>query len=130
MTALHALLAGAIDYASTFPPANLNLAQGLQNFGEYRRLGESWALGSFVCPAVWLPELPALDACIDGCYSLAVLHQGGELPKVEGYFKGLIAAIEMQLPASKIVAVLAGDVLTKKWEGIDCYFEIAWQMPL
>jgi len=52
-----ALMAGAVDYAGLFPPAQLPLADALV---EYRRAlvgADAWMLGRFIVPAVQLPAL-------------------------------------------------------------------------
>lgn len=51
MTAAHALLHGAIDYAGLFPPAALDLQAAVQNYAGYRNGQDAWALGRFVLPA-------------------------------------------------------------------------------
>ena len=78
MDATHALLAGAIDYAGLFPPAQLGMADAVRNYADYRRGGESWALGRFVVPANRLDMLrSALDALPDdatvGAWPLSIL---------------------------------------------------------
>jgi hypothetical protein len=50
-------MAGAVDYAGLFPPAQLPLADAL---AEYRRAlagADAWMLGRFIVPAVQLPAL-------------------------------------------------------------------------
>ena len=54
--ALHALLAGAIDYAGLYPPAQLDLASAVANYLAYRESADRWALGRFVVPAGRLEE--------------------------------------------------------------------------
>ena len=52
-----ALMAGAVDYAGLFPPAQLPLANAL---AEYRRAlagADAWMLGRFIVPAVQLSAL-------------------------------------------------------------------------
>src|SRR4029450_2930465 len=52
-----ALMAGAVDYAGLFPPAQLPLADAL---AEYRRAlagADAWMRGRFIVPAVQLPAL-------------------------------------------------------------------------
>jgi hypothetical protein len=52
-----ALMAGAVDYAGLFPPAQLPLADAL---AEYRRAlagADAWMLGRFIVPAVQLSAL-------------------------------------------------------------------------
>jgi hypothetical protein len=51
MKAIHILLQNAIDYAGLFPPAALDMQAAVDNYADYRRGGESWALGRFVLPA-------------------------------------------------------------------------------
>jgi len=56
-TALHALLAGAVDYAGLFPPAGLPMASAVAQYAEYRAGPDAWALGRFVVPMARLAEL-------------------------------------------------------------------------
>jgi hypothetical protein len=56
-TALHALLAGAVDYAGLFPPAGLPVASAVIQYAEYRAGSDAWALGRFVVPTARLAEL-------------------------------------------------------------------------
>lgn len=58
--ALHALLAGAIDYAGLFPPAALDMGSAVRNYDGFRRGADAWALGRFVVPASRLDDLSAL----------------------------------------------------------------------
>lgn len=62
--ALHALLAGAIDYAGLFPPAQLGLQAAVTNYLRYRDSSDVWALGRFVIPAARLEELGAVLAAV------------------------------------------------------------------
>ena len=60
---LRTFLAGIVDYAGLFPPAELELAPAIANYLAYRRGAESWMLGRFVCPVGRLGALgSALDA--------------------------------------------------------------------
>jgi len=56
-TALHALLASAVDYAGLFPPAGLPMAGAVAQYAEYRAGPDVWALGRFVVPAARVAEL-------------------------------------------------------------------------
>ncbi len=58
---IEAMLAGLIDYAGLFPPAQLPLAEALANYARYRRGPRAWMLGRFVIPAARLAELPPPD---------------------------------------------------------------------
>lgn len=57
MNAIQTLLAGAIDYAGLFPPAQLGMAEAARRYVEYRGGTDAWALGRFVVPATRLDEL-------------------------------------------------------------------------
>lgn len=59
---LEALLAGCIDYAGAFPPAELPVSQALHHYEQYREGPHAALLGRFVCPAARLAELPPLAA--------------------------------------------------------------------
>jgi hypothetical protein len=48
---VRALLDGIIDYAGTFPPANLQLPVAVRNYVGYLAGPDAWMLGRFVCPA-------------------------------------------------------------------------------
>ena len=54
---LHALLAGAIDYAGLFPPARLEMRAAVEQYQSHRDSDARWALGRFVVPAARLQEL-------------------------------------------------------------------------
>ena len=56
---LHALLAGAIDYAGLFPPATLDMRDAVARYADYRGTAEAWALGRFVLPLSRVDELAA-----------------------------------------------------------------------
>jgi hypothetical protein len=91
---LRALLTGAIDYAGLFPPASLSLEETVRNFAAYRKWPESWMLGRLVCPAVRLTELAALDAAIDGEYSVTVLGRASKtLDEFDQQFDDCLASI-------------------------------------
>ena len=62
MNAIRTLLAGAVDYAGLFPPAQLGMSEAAHNFVEYRAGPDAWALGRFVVPANRLEELAATVA--------------------------------------------------------------------
>ena len=59
MNPLRALLAAVIDYAGLFPPAGLDMATAVRNFGEYLSSDDGWMLGRFVVPVARLDEFRA-----------------------------------------------------------------------
>ena len=52
-----ALMAGAVDYAGLFPPAQLPLADALVEYTRALAGADAWMLGRFIVPAVQLPVL-------------------------------------------------------------------------
>jgi hypothetical protein len=56
----HALLDGIVDYAGTFPPASLPLAEALAEYARARKSADSWLLGRFVVSAVNLSDFERL----------------------------------------------------------------------
>jgi hypothetical protein len=50
------LLDGAVDYAGLFPPAGLDMASSIRNYGRYVSGEDGWALGRFVVPVSRLEE--------------------------------------------------------------------------
>jgi hypothetical protein len=55
--ALHALLAGIVDYAGLFPPASLDVLTAVRSYKSYRDSADRWMLGRFVVGVAKLPEL-------------------------------------------------------------------------
>ena len=56
---LRSLLAGCIDYAGVFPPAQLPLNLAMRDYARYVQEPESWLLNRFVCPIAQLAALSA-----------------------------------------------------------------------
>ena len=84
--ARRALLAGLIDHAPTFPPAQLPLAEGV---AEHRRVRDSetgWIVKRFVCPASKLSELG------DEPLRLSVVLDEGPLPPADDRIEAIEAA--------------------------------------
>lgn len=53
---LRTLLAGSVDYAGLFPPAQLTMDAAVRSYADYRRSDRSWMLGAFVLPAARAEE--------------------------------------------------------------------------
>ena len=71
--AVRVLLAGAIDYAGLFPPAELTMPAAVAEYLSHRSGADAWALGRFVVPVARLPELEdALRRC--------AVHRAGRVP--------------------------------------------------
>lgn len=50
------LLTGILDYAGTFPPAALSLAESTANYAQMRSGADQWLLGRLIVPSASLPE--------------------------------------------------------------------------
>ena len=77
--AVRALVAGLVDYAGLFPPAQLGMAEAMRNYASYLRSPHAWMLGRFVVPIARLPEFDAIS--------------GELLPKGEGSEPWKISAL-------------------------------------
>jgi len=53
---IQTLLKEAVDYAGLFPPAGLDMASSIRNYGAYASGGNAWALGRFIVPVSRLEE--------------------------------------------------------------------------
>jgi hypothetical protein len=84
--ARRALLAGLIDHAPTFPPAQLPLADGLAEHRRVRATDTGWIVNRFVCPASMLPELG------DEPLRLSVVLDEGRLPPEDPRIEAVEAA--------------------------------------
>lgn len=60
MSALRTLLTGLVDYAGLFPPADLPLAQAVENYASYKKGPHAWMLGRFVIPVSQLSAFAAV----------------------------------------------------------------------
>src|SRR5580765_1577533 len=60
-SSLRALLAGIIDYAGIFPPANLSLERAIRHYARHQKSRDRWMLGRFIIPAARMGELLAFD---------------------------------------------------------------------
>ena len=121
MSALHALVRGSIDYAGLFPPASLDMAAAVANYGSYRDGPHAWALGRFVVPvsrvaefelaaAAMLPRSPSSApwrlAALLGADAAADVRALGELNcrhAAEG--EGAVAADVVEAKADSVGAV-------------------------
>ncbi len=84
--ARRALLAGLIDHAPTFPPAQLPLAEGLAEHKRVRESETGWIVNRFVCPASMLATLG------DEPLRLSVVVDEGRLPHPDDRIEAVEAA--------------------------------------
>ena len=130
MNVIRTLLAGAIDYAGLFPPAQLGMAQAAHNFAKYRAGPNAWALGRFVVPANRLDELAATVADLPhelraDPLALSVLvgpHLADDMSAVRAFEGSALRpeAIEIRAQSSEEIVAIASDVRV----GYEVYVEI------
>jgi hypothetical protein len=84
--ARHALFAGLIDHAPTFPPEELPLDEGLAEHRRVRESKEGWIVNRFVCAASKLAELG------DEPLRLSVVIDRGQLPEPDARIEAVEAA--------------------------------------
>lgn len=112
-SAIHALLAGAIDYAGLFPPASLPMSQAVANYAAYRSGENVWALGRFIVPVARLAEfggeLPAQGNSAWRVSALAGNNLAADLDSITAFNRqhtgrAVIDAIEIKANAPSAVA--------------------------
>lgn len=91
---LHALLEEAIDYAGTFPPAQLTLEQAVRSYARYRKDSAQWLLGRFIYPAARLHELEAYSNYIQADRPFAISTVGRSGAEEDAWFAGIRADVE------------------------------------
>ncbi|MGH9147942.1 MAG: hypothetical protein ACRD1Q_14620, partial [Vicinamibacterales bacterium] len=75
---VRALLNGVVDYAGTFPPATLELAEALANYARARTGKHAWMLGRCVIPASLLGDF--VGVALDGGSQDPPLQKGNGSP--------------------------------------------------
>ncbi len=99
---LRQLMAGLIDYAGLFPPAQLPLEPAIRNYAHYLAGAESWMLGRFILPASQLEALsPAWMAWFSPAtlldISLLVADLGLDLPRLRRWLAAYPAQARAQV---------------------------------
>jgi hypothetical protein len=140
-SSLRALLAGSVDYAGLFPPADLELGPALRNQAAYVQDADSWMLGGFVLSSAKFEEAGALLTGFDAQHPLRISALGPKTENPAQFIKALrvvsdtirafnarhgahamVTQIEMALPVRAGVklteanAILADLVLPTFWE--------------
>jgi hypothetical protein len=81
-------MAGMIDYAGLFPPAELSMNDAVANYCRYRSGSDAWALGRFIVPASRLGEFEDALLSVPGeahksaPWPLSVLLTSGDVPEI------------------------------------------------
>ena len=91
---LHALLEDAIDYAGTFPPAQLSLEQAVRNYARYQKDSAQWLLGRFIYPAAQLHELDAYSNYLQTDCPFAISTVGRSGAEEAAWLAGIRADVE------------------------------------
>ncbi|MDZ7681375.1 MAG: hypothetical protein U5J63_06565 [Fodinibius sp.] len=81
ISSFKAYMAGIIDYAGLFPPADLSLDTSMQKYSAYRQSEDSWMLSRFIIPASRLAELKPYREILfeeDDPFDFSVLGQDAE----------------------------------------------------
>ena len=89
---LHALLAGAIDYAGLFPPANLALAPALENYAGYIRTSDAWMLSAFILPVGEFDAAGRSLSLFKSGHPLRLSALGPRTDNAEAFLQSLCAA--------------------------------------
>ncbi len=93
--AQHFFLENLIDYAGTFPPASLTLANSLANFRADQSGPAPSMLGRFICSGSALPELAELVAPGDSFLISVLLADPSEVCLVEDFHRRVGKAVRV-----------------------------------
>ena len=113
MRSIRTLLAGIVDYAGLFPPADLPMASAVGNYARYLDGPNSWMLGRFVLPAARLDEFNQVWARSPRPWELSVLcDSASDLARIEVYEGAQVLSLERKInqphdvwPPSKVPEV-------------------------
>lgn len=72
------LMAGIIDYAGLFPPAELSLEKALKNYINYIKSSDNWMLSKFIIPAGLLYQVTELLVEVDDKLRFSVIISNSE----------------------------------------------------
>ena len=136
--AVRALLQGVVDYAGTFPPAKLELAEALATYARARTGKHAWMLGRSVIPASLLGDFvrvalnggsqdPPLLKGNGSPWPLSLIAKGdaGEREMVERFNmekrgRAVIAALEFPPLSNAEIDQIARQTL----DGVEMFFEV------
>ena len=129
-TAIEVFLHSALDYAGTFPPARLNLADAVSTYARAQTGAHAWLLGRFVLPASHLQEFEQLAPTIlrdlgQPPWPLSLIMTGNSLEQVERFNtewrgRASIAALEF----GSLDAVEIDRVAPRVPDTVDAFFEV------
>lgn len=107
-----ALMAGLIDYAGLFPPADLDMISAVRHYREHLVGPEKWAMGRFVVPTSRLREFKAAfeGVCCaehESIWSLSMLSQGdpnSDSTAIDELVQGAVTVESIELKAASQAA--------------------------
>jgi hypothetical protein len=128
LASTRSLLTGILDYAGTFPPAGLSLAESMANYAQVRSGPEGWLLGRLIVPSASLAEFDELAASqrlVDEVSVVLGAQPATQLPQVLQFIdrrqaKYRIASLEF--PPLSPSAI--GDLSTSVPDTIEAFFEV------
>lgn len=146
-TSMQILLRSIVDYAGTFPPARLSLAQAVSSYAGYRAGAHAWMLGRFVLPASTLPEfaelapgfapMPSTRASAgkphrrpvaDTAWPLSLVLSGeaaSEVAEIPGFNEKLVGSAEVvAVEIPPIEASKIGPLVERLPDGIEAFLEV------
>jgi hypothetical protein len=129
-TAIEVFLQSALDYAGTFPPAGLNLADAVSTYARAQTGAYGWLVGRLVLPAAHLQEFEQLAPTIFGdpgqppC-RLSLIVTGNSLEQVERFNtewrgRAFIAALEF----GPLDAVEIDRMARRVPDTVEAFFEV------
>jgi hypothetical protein len=129
--AAEVLLTSLIDYAGTFPPAKLSLAEAIGAYADHRNRGPAWMLGRFVLASTALDAFAAVAPGLmdrSGPWPLTIVGSRETMPDADRLasfnraWKGraTIVAVEFGPMKPSEIAAAAGSLP----RDLDTYFEI------
>jgi len=132
MKAAVRLMESALDYAGTFPPARLDLAEALRNYARYRAGPHASLLGRFLVPAAKLREFEetagaALPAG-GSVWPLSVIVSSEPLRDIQrsltlgDRLEGRIRIASFEAPPLEPARV--GAIAARLPQGVEAYFEV------
>jgi hypothetical protein len=129
---LRALLESIVDYAGTFPPARLELADAARRYAAYRAGPHALLLGRFVVPAAKLGELEAGlgggAAPRNGPWPLTVTvsaDPGGEVERALDFvrrFEGRVRVMSVEVPPLEPARIREAAAALPR--GLETFFEV------
>lgn len=141
---LQALLGNIIDYAGTYPPAQLPLSEALRNYIKYKQGRESWIVNRFVCPANRISELEAGIKWhgYEDRFGICVIGRGGDnsaeflsntladIKSAQKVDRAFFDVFETRLPAQSLSSAELGHLILRITRALDEDIELYLEVPM